>query len=320
MKNIKKLVFYFFFIAIIHGFGEYEKENTITPVQGSEVHSSRLKTNRKTGCEKNTKSARRPTLNSEPDNLSDSEKNMNKAELIVALDRASARETGVILANLPAQIQWYKLGLELFIADGPSAIAMLHAKKKNIFLDLKLHDIPNTAARAVRAAAAHGVSLITVHALGGESMLKTAAEAAKTIRDRAPKVVAVTVLTSHSQDDLAAIGIRRKMSDQVLALAELALKCGVDGIVASVNEAPPLRKNFGKDFILVVPGIRPAGSETGDQKRFATPALAIEAGADFLVVGRPIIDAKDPSAAARAILAEMQNVELKERKPILNIP
>lgn len=231
---------------------------------------------------------------------------MNKPELIVALDRPSAKEAGIILEKMPESARWYKIGLELFTADGPAALALLKEKKKNIFLDLKLHDIPNTVARAVRAAAGHGVSLLTVHALGGEAMLKAAVEAAKTIGEKAPKIIAVTILTSHSQEDLATIGIRQKISDQVLLLAELALKCGLDGLVASVHEAQMLRKNFGKDFILVVPGIRPAGSESGDQKRGAAPAFAIEAGADFLVVGRPIIDAQDPSAAANAILDEMK--------------
>lgn len=230
---------------------------------------------------------------------------MNKTELIVALDRASSREAGLVLDKMPAAIKWYKIGLELFTAAGPAALSLLGKKEKKIFLDLKLHDIPNTVARAVRAAAGHGVSLLTVHALGGEAMLEAAVEAARTIGEKAPKIAAVTMLTSHRQEDLTAIGIRQKISDQVLLLAELAFKCGADGIVASVNEAPLLRKNFGKDFILVVPGIRPAGSENKDQKRVATPAMAIKAGADFLVVGRPIIEAKDPPAAAVAILEEM---------------
>jgi len=228
-----------------------------------------------------------------------------KPELIVALDRPSSREAGLIFSRLPDQIQWYKIGLELFTAEGPPVLQLLKEKQKKIFLDLKLHDIPNTVARAVRAAAGHGVSLLTVHALGGEAMLKAAAEAVKTIGEKAPQIIAVTVLTSHSQEDLAAIGVRGKISDQVLRLAELALKCGADGLVASVNEAQVLRKKFGENFILVVPGIRPSGAETGDQKRVATPAVAMNAGADFLVVGRPIIDASDPHAAANAILEEM---------------
>lgn len=230
---------------------------------------------------------------------------MKKNTLIVALDRPSAKEAGIILDKMPESVEWYKVGLELFTADGPAVIAMLHAKKRNIFLDLKLHDIPNTVARAVRAAAGHGVSLLTVHALGGEAMMRAAAEAAQAIGERAPKIIAVTILTSHSQEDLAAIGIQRNMPDQVLALAELALKCGADGLVASVNEARILRDHFGKNFILVVPGIRPAGAENKDQKRAATPAMAVKAGADYLVVGRPIIDATNPHAAANAILDEM---------------
>jgi len=237
---------------------------------------------------------------------------MNKPELIVALDRSSVKNSGIILEKMPESVRWYKIGLELFISDGLAAIAMLHAKKKNIFLDLKLHDIPNTVARAVHAAAIHNVSLLTVHALGGESMMRAAIEAAKTIGDKAPKIIAVTILTSHSQEDLAAIGIRRKMSDQVLALAELALKCGVDGLVASVNEAQILRKNFGNDFILVVPGIRPTGAENKDQKRVATPTMAIKAGADFLVVGRPIIDATNPHSVTNAILNEMAEARIQK--------
>ena len=232
---------------------------------------------------------------------------MKKTELIVALDRPSAKEAAGILDLMPPEARWYKVGLELFTSDGPAAIARLQALKKNIFLDLKLHDIPNTVARAVSAAAGLGVSLLTVHALGGAAMLRAAAEAAKSsgARANAPKIIAVTILTSHGAEDMASLGIQRKIPDQVLALAEMALKSGADGLVASINEAQILRRNFGHDFILVLPGIRPAGSDAGDQKRVATPAMAMEAGADFLVVGRPIIDAKDPRAAAVSILEEM---------------
>ena len=230
---------------------------------------------------------------------------MKKNNLIVALDRPSATEAKIILDKMPELVEWFKVGLELFTADGPAALALLKAKNKNIFLDLKLHDIPNTVARAVRAAASQDVAMLTVHALGGETMLKAAAEAAKTVGARAPKIIAVTILTSHGQEDLTAVGIRQKISDQVMALADLALKSGINGLVASVNEAQLLRKNFGNDFILVVPGIRPAGADTGDQKRVATPAMAVKAGADYLVVGRPIIDAVNPNSAALAILKEI---------------
>ena len=230
---------------------------------------------------------------------------MKKNNLIVALDRPSASEAKIILDKLPESVEWFKVGLELFTADGPAALALLKAKNKNIFLDLKLHDIPNTVARAVRAAAAHDVAMLTVHALGGEAMLKAASEAAKETGTNKPKIIAVTILTSHGQEDLTAVGIRQKISDQVMALADLALKSGIDGLVASVNEAQLLRKNFGNDFILVVPGIRPSGADTGDQKRVATPAMAVKAGADYLVVGRPIIDAVNPNSAALAILKEI---------------
>jgi len=230
---------------------------------------------------------------------------MKKSTLIIALDRPSAKEAGLILDKMPESAGWFKVGLELFTAEGPATLSLLKDRRKNIFLDLKLHDIPNTVARAVRAAAAHDAAMLTVHALGGKAMIKSAAEAAKSAGAGTTKIIAVTILTSHNQEDLTAIGVQRKMSDQVLALADLALKSGADGLVASVNEARILRKNFGNDFTLVVPGIRPAGSESADQKRVATPAMAVEAGADYLVVGRPIIDAQDPGAAANAIMAEM---------------
>lgn len=239
------------------------------------------------------------------------ERRMNNAKLIVALDLPASSEIPPLLTRLPAEIEWFKVGLELFTSEGPAALAALKAKQKNIFLDLKLHDIPNTVARAVRSAAAHHVSLLTVHALGGETMLKAAVEAAKTSGEISPEIIAVTILTSHSQEELTVIGIQQKISDQVLWLAELALKCGVDGLVASVEEAALLRRRFGNSFTLVVPGIRPAGSAIQDQKRIATPATAILSGADFLVVGRPILEAKDPGAAARAILTEMADGDQK---------
>lgn len=230
---------------------------------------------------------------------------MRKAELIVAMDRPALREAGLVLNKLPRTLTWYKVGLELFTSEGPAALAWLGNAQKNIFLDLKLHDIPNTVARAVRAAAGQGVGMLTVHAAGGEAMLRSAVDAAKNNGQHAPKIIAVTVLTSLNQEDLNAAGIQRTVSGQALALAELALKSGADGLVASFHEAEMLRRRFGKEFTLVVPGIRPSGSNCADQKRFATPAMAIQAGADFLVVGRPVIDAHDPGAAALAILDEI---------------
>lgn len=234
---------------------------------------------------------------------------MKKSELIVALDRASAAEVEALLAGLPAKVGWYKVGLELYAAAGPAALAPLKKRQKKIFLDLKLHDIPNTVARAVRAAAAHDISLLTVHALGGEAMLRAAVAAAKSAGRQAPKIIAVTILTSHDQNDLAALGIRSKVGAAVLNLAGLALRCGVDGLVASCAEAVMLRRRFGHKFLLIVPGIRPPGAGAEDQKRTATPAIAIKAGADFIVVGRPILEAPDPAAAAKAILDEMAKAQ-----------
>jgi len=220
-------------------------------------------------------------------------------------------------------------------------LRVLQRRKKNIFLDLKLHDIPNTVARAVTSAARLGATLLTLHAGGGRAMMQAAADAAKQSGLHAPKLIAVTALTSLAPPDLADLGIRRTMTDQVLALGEMALASGMDGLVCSVHEAEILRRQFGPSPILVTPGIRPAfavasllassgrpafaglpraasgalragrpaGKTTADQKRVATPSMAVKAGASFLVVGRPILDAPDPAAAAAAILNEMESVQ-----------
>jgi orotidine-5'-phosphate decarboxylase len=237
---------------------------------------------------------------------------MPNNQLIVALDLPSSSAVKFLLPKLPPEIAWYKIGLELYASEGPLALAPLQDNQKNIFLDLKFHDIPNTVSRAVRAAAKHNISLLTVHALGGKNMLKAAVDAAKGNSNHDLKIIAVTILTSHSQDDLEKIGIRQKVSDQVLHLAELALVCGVDGLVASVEEAAILREKLGRNFLLIVPGIRPAGAGRGDQQRVATPAMAVKAGADFLVVGRPILAAQNPHAAATAILDEIAKAKKQD--------
>ena len=228
-------------------------------------------------------------------------------QLIVALDLPSAQALGALLQDLPREISWFKVGLELFTADGPRALEPLRARGKKIFLDLKLHDIPNTVARAVNAAAQHGVGMLTLHAAGGRAMLESAAQAARACGARAPKLIAVTTLTSLSQTDLADIGVGRELKDQALCLSELALAAGLDGLVASAQEIEHLRRHFGPGPLLVTPGIRPADGNAGDQKRVATPTLAVRSGSNFLVVGRPILEAKDPRAAALAILNEMRN-------------
>lgn len=232
---------------------------------------------------------------------------MSKANLIVALDRPSLREGLTLLERLPAAIAYVKIGLELFVAEGPDALQSLRQRKKNIFLDLKLHDIPNTVARAVAAAAGLGASMLTLHASGGRAMLQAAAQAARAHGAGAPKLIAVTALTSLAPADLAELGVQRQLSEHVLSLSTMALAAGMDGLVCSVHEAALLRQRLGPKPILITPGIRPAGSDqaAGDQKRIATPTLAVKAGASFLVVGRPILDAPDPRAAAQAILTEM---------------
>lgn len=228
-----------------------------------------------------------------------------KPEIILAVDVPSAADVAPLLRKLPDQLVWFKVGLELFSAEGPAVLAPFSQRQKQIFLDLKLHDIPRTVANAVTSAAKLGVNLMTVHAVGGRAMLKAAADAAAAFGPNRPRLVAVTTLTSLNQDDFKDLGIQRTVSDQALALTDMALACGIDGVVTSVLEAPILRQKFGKTPILVTPGIRPSGADVGDQKRVATPAIAVESGSSYLVIGRPIVEAPDPLAVTRAIQAEI---------------
>jgi len=225
--------------------------------------------------------------------------------LIVALDVPSLEEMENALDRLPDSIEWYKVGLELFCAVGPDVLKPLKKRNKKIFLDLKLHDIPQTVANAVKTAARHGVNLMTVHAIGGRAMLEAAANAAREC-DNPPKLVAVTTLTSLSQDDFVDLGIERTISEQALALGELAISSGIDGMVTSAHEAAALRKRF-PEALLVTPGIRMPDGNVGDQKRVATPAFAVQQGSSYLVVGRPIMQADNPSAVTAAILADIKN-------------
>jgi len=225
--------------------------------------------------------------------------------LIVALDTPDAEKTRVLVQKLGDSVGFYKVGKELFTAVGPSIVGELVAGGKKVFLDLKFHDIPNTVAGAVRSAASLGVSLLTVHASGGSKMLQAAAEAAAQSETR-PTVLAVTVLTSLATADLEEIGISGGVEAQVLRLATLALNAGCGGIVASAQEASSLRRALGTAFTLVTPGIRPAGSVAADQARVVTPEAAIRAGADYLVVGRPITAADDPVESAHTILRQIE--------------
>jgi orotidine-5'-phosphate decarboxylase len=222
--------------------------------------------------------------------------------LIVALDFPDTRAALALVDRLRGSTRWLKVGLELYIAEGNSLVAELKRRGYSIFLDLKLHDIPNTVASAVRAAARLGVDMLTVHAAGGPEMITAAVGAAESRLT----LLAVTVLTSMDADQLEATGVDGTPAAQVERLANLALARGVGGLVCSPNEILSLRKRFGNDPLLVIPGIRPEGTDIGDQRRVATPAAAIASGASYLVVGRPITRAEDPEAAAKAILKEMQ--------------
>ncbi|OQC13891.1 MAG: Orotidine 5'-phosphate decarboxylase [Lentisphaerae bacterium ADurb.Bin082] len=223
--------------------------------------------------------------------------------LITALDVDTQEAALAVADRIGAAAEWFKVGKQLFTRCGAEVVRGLKARGKKVFLDLKYHDIPNTVEQAVRAAAAIGADLCNVHASGGPAMLRAAAKAGA---DTGMQVVAVTVLTSMDQAELNAIGITETPAEAVLRLARLAKDCGLPGVVCSAHEIAPLRKAFGSDFLLVVPGIRPAGASLGDQKRVMTPAEAAQAGAQYIVVGRPILAAADPAKAAKDIQAEIQ--------------
>jgi orotidine-5'-phosphate decarboxylase len=227
-----------------------------------------------------------------------------KDRLIVALDVPSAAQARELATQLRGTCRWVKVGLELYLAAGTAIVEELTSQGFSVFLDLKFHDIPNTVAGAVRSAASMGASLLTIHAAGGPAMLRAAAEAAAATKN-APQLLAVTVLTSMDRQQLAAVGIETTAADQVLRLARIAIDSQIRGLVCSPEEVALLRRELGSEPRLVVPGIRPAGAAVGDQKRIATPADAIRAGASQLVIGRPITKATDPAQAAQFILDEI---------------
>jgi orotidine-5'-phosphate decarboxylase len=223
--------------------------------------------------------------------------------LIVAHDFPDASAALACADKLAGSVSWFKVGLELYLAAGDSVVSELKRRGHRVFLDLKLHDIPNTAASAVRSLARLEPDLLTVHAGGGKAMLTAAVEAARAL-PRPPRLLAVTVLTSMDAAALAETGVSGSPVEQVLRLARLAAECGLDGMVCSPAEAAALHSALPK-ALLVTPGIRPAGADAGDQKRIATPQFALAAGASMLVIGRPITAAADPKAAAEAILSDM---------------
>lgn len=230
-----------------------------------------------------------------------------KDRLIIALDVSRASEAQKIVSEIGDTASTYKVGKQLFTAEGPQVVRDLVASGRKVFLDLKFHDIPNTVAGAVKSASELGVSMLTVHASGGAKMLRAAAEAAANSSSK-PLILAVTVLTSLTDEDLQELGLPVGVADQVLRLAGIARNAGIGGIVASAHEARSLRRNLGEGFAIVTPGVRPAGTDAEDQARVVTPSAALEAGATHIVVGRPITGDGNPKAVANRILEEIEPV------------
>ena len=233
-------------------------------------------------------------------------------KLIVALDKDNLNEAMEIVDAAGEAVEWYKIGSQLFCKEGPMAVKTLKDRGKKVFLDLKFHDIPNTVANAVANAVKMGVDMVNVHASGGTEMMQRSIEAAKEAandKTKVPMVIAVTVLTSMNKDALnEVLNTTEKTispAEQVIHLAKLTKKSGLHGVVCSAHEINMLKKECGSDFVLIVPGIRPAGAALGDQKRVMTPAEAANAGADYIVVGRPVLQADNPAEAAKAINKEL---------------
>jgi orotidine-5'-phosphate decarboxylase len=237
---------------------------------------------------------------------------MTKDRIIVALDTDSRASALSLVRQLRTQVGVFKIGSQLFTAEGPEMVREIIEMGEKVFLDLKFHDIPNTVARAVAVAASMGVSMLTLHTLGGLSMLESAAHQVRESRmaSKRPLLLGVTVLTSMSNTDLEEVGVYAEAETQVALLAGLALKAGLDGVVASPKELPRLRQQYGQSLKLIVPGVRPSGSASHDQTRIATPAEAIHAGADYLVIGRPITASSDPPGSVQQI------VEMIERERV----
>ena len=227
--------------------------------------------------------------------------------IIVALDTQEVEEATTIAREVMGHVGAVKLGLEFFTANGAAGVRQITQLGVPLFLDLKFHDIPNTVAKAIAATAGMNMFMMTVHTSGGRAMLQAAMDASDRVAQATgkerPLVIGVTLLTSLDQDDITILGFREKLQDQVLRLADLAQSAGLDGVVCSPFEIAPIRKACGDELTLVVPGIRPEGAHAGDQKRIMTPKDALDRGADYLVIGRPITGAADRASAAAAIAA-----------------
>lgn len=233
-----------------------------------------------------------------------------KEKIIVALDTADMRFAKKLIRTLKDTVKIFKVGNEFFTAHGPKAVAVVKEAGAQVFLDLKYHDIPNTVAQSARAAARLGVFMFNVHISGGLQMMQETCVAVCDESRKAnvalPKLIGVTLLTSLSQGEVTnQIGLLQPIEELVLSYAEMAQKAGLDGVVASAREIKPIRNRLGSEFLIVTPGIRPSWAERGDQERVMTPKEAIDLGANYLVIGRPITQAKDPAAAAAQIYAEL---------------
>ncbi len=237
---------------------------------------------------------------------------MAKGEkIIVALDVNNLEEVERLVDQLRPVLKIFKIGSELFTSCGIQAIDVVRRKGCKVFLDLKFHDIPNTVMKASRAAAKQNIYMMTVHAMGGLTMMEKAVESAREEADRLqispPLILGVTVLTSLDKEDIQAVGIAGKVDEEVLRLVKLCEKAGLDGVIASAKEVPKIRKAVKEDFLIVTPGIRPSWSRKKDQKRVATPEEALDMGADYLVIGRPITAEDDPQDAAKRIIEEIKD-------------
>lgn len=236
---------------------------------------------------------------------------MGKTQLIVALDYNNFKDAEKLVDTLGDNIEWYKIGSVLFTKEGPEAVSRLKARGKKVFLDLKFHDIPNTVAGAVESCVDLGVNMFTIHASGGKKMISIAEQTAKTAAAKkgieTPKAIAVTMLTSFSAQDIERdFGIKQPAEEIVRKLVSVVVQAGGSGVVASPQELSMIRREFDKNLIVITPGVRPTWAETGDQKRVMTPQQAAQAGADFLVIGRPITASDDPAKATQLIWNEIK--------------
>lgn len=232
---------------------------------------------------------------------------MQNKNIVVALDFDTKDEALALIDRLDPELCRLKIGKEMFTHFGPEFVKEVHAKGFDVFLDLKFHDIPNTVAKAVKAAADLGVWMVNVHASGGSKMMRAAREILKPYGDKAPLLIAVTVLTSMSEEDLVDLGIEKSPQEQVKFLAGLADKAGMDGVVCSAQEAAMLKQAYGENFKLVTPGIRTADASADDQKRIMTPERAVEAGSDYLVIGRAITKSENPIQTMKDIYASLNS-------------